>query len=93
MDTEQAELDDWLSDPHWLCVDCSTHTGAIGEYYMVTDALWARHGVQRGMLCLMCLESRVGRRLVPSDFPWLPVNSHEMLPKSDFARSRMYGSE
>lgn len=81
--------DDWENDTNWWCADCSIHTGIIGEYYMVTHDLWHKYGVVRGMLCLSCLESRVGRRLCASDFPDLPVNNPFRVWKSDFALSRM----
>jgi hypothetical protein len=50
------------------CRDCGLDTGAgpgeIGEYYSVHDAVWAAARMQRddGMLCIGCLETRLGRR-------------------------------
>lgn len=53
----------------FLCVDCSKNTLG-GEYYMVSDDLWAASGVapNGGMLCLACLERRIGRPLMFDDF-------------------------
>jgi hypothetical protein len=50
------------------CVDCGEDKD--GEYYTVPDGLWAASGLATngGMLCLACLERRVGRPLVPEDF-------------------------
>jgi hypothetical protein len=53
-----------------LCVDCDADTLAIGHYYMVSNDLWASAGIEPdgGMLCLNCLEKRIGRRLTYDDF-------------------------
>lgn len=62
-----------------LCVDCGVdttpcthrrgcrHTGKW-EYYMLRDDVWAAAVMDRGFLCVGCLEHRIGRRLRPSDF-------------------------
>jgi hypothetical protein len=41
---------------------------------MVKNALWKRAGMTDGFLCIGCLESRLGRRLRPSDFTAAPIN-------------------
>jgi hypothetical protein len=53
-------------DRAFRCVDCGQDAG----YYMVSDALWAATGLgpHDGMLCLLCLEKRVGRRIEFRDF-------------------------
>jgi hypothetical protein len=44
---------------------------------MVTDEVWAAAGAADS-LCVGCLEERLGRQLVPEDFPALPLNDdHE----------------
>ena len=60
--------------PEFLCCDCGFDTLVGHEYYMLTDALWAQIGMDEGMLCIGCVESRLGRRLVPNDFPPYPIN-------------------
>jgi hypothetical protein len=50
----------------FACADCGIST--FPEYYMVRTALWRLHGVGRKMLCVGCLESRMGRQLAPEDF-------------------------
>jgi hypothetical protein len=52
------------------CIDCRRDTVAAGHYYMVDDELWARAAgdAQAGMLCLDCLERRIGRRVEDADF-------------------------
>jgi len=59
-----------------LCVDCGRSTLKIKEYYMVHDSIWESAGMDKngGMLCLDCLEKRLGRNLNESDFPDYPVN-------------------
>jgi hypothetical protein len=57
-------------NPRWRCVDCGQDTIAIGHYYMVYDYIWELCGVapNEGMLCVHCLEARLGRPLVLEDF-------------------------
>ena len=61
------------------CCDCGVGTKAIGEYpYNVTDRLWRQawrgrrkrwHRIRgQQVLCIGCLEQRIGRQLLPSDF-------------------------
>jgi hypothetical protein len=52
------------------CVDCGKDTGESGEYYSVKDNVWAASGLapNGGMLCLACLERRIGRPLTGEDF-------------------------
>jgi hypothetical protein len=65
--------DDWNS---FNCVDCGLNTIAIHEYYVVNDDLWFSSGMETdsGMLCLICLEHRIGRKLNHNDFMKLPLN-------------------
>jgi hypothetical protein len=61
------------SDPH--CIDCGIDACA-NEYYMVNDALWLQaHPTSKGQLCIGCLERRLGRQLVRTDFADVPINS------------------
>lgn len=63
---EQKEL--WRG--RFCCVDCSKCTLCAGEYYMVKHAVWVASGMGPidGMLCLACLECRIGRALTKRDF-------------------------
>jgi len=67
------------------CKDCGADTIAIGEYYIVRDEVWAlawpgyhnpRHGKLLGerVLCIGCLENRLGRTLTRADFVDVPAN-------------------
>ena len=64
------------------CWDCTVNTLDRGEYYMVTDELWELATIYADdecptdvMLCIGCLENRIGGKLVASDFPNLLVNT------------------
>lgn len=59
-----------------MCVDCGVDTQEIGEYYMVTDSCWKRAGMGKydGMLCIGCLEKRLGKKLTPRNFKECPLN-------------------
>jgi len=52
------------------CVACGKDTNKSGEYYMVRDKVWAASGLgpHDGMLCLRCLERRIGREINIEDF-------------------------
>lgn len=66
------------------CRDCRVHTTRLNEYYMVMDEVWAEAGCSTqfgwGMLCIGCLEGRLGRELTADDFTDCYVNS--LWPKS-----------
>ena len=60
----------------FICRDCRTNT--FHEYYMVNNDLWdtAVRGLKRMMLCVSCLEKRLGRKLVPTDFTECHLNRY-----------------
>ena len=41
---------------------------------MVTDAIWNKVVGRKGMLCIGCLEARLGRTLISTDFTACPLN-------------------
>lgn len=56
-----------------FCADC--YSSVEREFYMVHNDLWESSGIpRRDLLCIGCLEARIGRRLTPGDFPDCPVN-------------------
>ena len=57
----------WQKRQRFLCIGCGKDTMG-GEYYMVSDELWAASGGGNWMLCLACLERRIGRELTLADF-------------------------
>jgi hypothetical protein len=62
----------------FMCKDCGIDTSPLGldEYYMVHNEVWAQSGMDGlgGMLCLLCLEARLGRDLEVSDLMNIPMN-------------------
>lgn len=57
------------------CIDCKIDTGKIGEHYMLIDSTWFQaHCSKTGMLCIGCLEQRLGRQLIAGDFNQSHVN-------------------
>jgi hypothetical protein len=65
----EPSLSDAEIDTKFRCIDCGKNTQG-GEYYMVYNEIWAASGVapHGGMLCLACLERRIGRPLTMGDF-------------------------
>jgi hypothetical protein len=60
------------------CMDCSGNTLHLNEFYMVHDHVWdsvISKAETRGMICIGCLELRLGRLLNAADFTDAPVNS------------------
>jgi hypothetical protein len=51
------------------CMDCGVDTGKIHEHYFVHTSVWLSvvNSIQ-GMLCISCLEKRLGRQLRSEDF-------------------------
>lgn len=67
-----------LDEQMFRCMDCGVCTNCNGEYYMVHDEIWysAITVMDRGhMLCIGCLEQRLGKLLTKDDFTDAPVNS------------------
>lgn len=60
---------------HWSCQDCrKSCLDTDYDYYMVKDHIWELHGVGDEMLCIECLQKRIGRDLVYKDFTDCPLN-------------------
>lgn len=69
------------------CAVCGENTNTLNEYYMVNHELWDRYGVPAGMLCIGCLEARLGRELDRCDFTDAPIN--EIFDQSERLRARL----
>lgn len=78
---------------HFRCLDCGmdTRDGVGGEIYLLHDELWKLHGPESGCLCIGCLEGRMGRRLCPSDFKDMPINTDNEY-HSERLRDRLTGA-
>jgi len=73
----------------FICHDCSFDT-FHSEYYMLKHNLWdkliGKENIE--MLCIGCVENRLGRELVSSDFLDCPLN-YEQWHQSDRLKSRI----
>jgi len=79
------------SKRRWLCVDCSTHTGL--EHFYVHLSIWnSVMDSECGMLCVGCLEARLGRLLRPDDFTGAHINDPRKNAMTDRLRSRICGT-
>lgn len=75
----------------YLCVDCGIDTSqrlGVCEYYMVHDTIWTSAKCPDGMLCIGCLEIRIGRKLTRTDFIDAPVN-HGLWEQSRRLKNRL----
>lgn len=60
----------------WTCMDCGRDTAASNERYSLKHMIWRRvNPIILGMLCLKCVEDRLGRALYRSDFSSAPINA------------------
>ena len=59
------------------------------EYFMVHRKIWDQYGAKNGMLCVGCLESRMGRELVPADFRNCEVNTDTNRSRSERLNNRL----
>ena len=72
------------------CMDCNVCTDCSREYYMVTDEVWARANPKRaGMLCIGCIEARLGQLLTSAEFSDAPLNSMNLIMGSARLKSRL----
>ena len=56
------------TDKHWCCVDCDINTFIhTDDYFMVKHKIWKKFGVGTEMLCVNCLEKRMGRKITKHD--------------------------
>jgi hypothetical protein len=80
------------TEPRSVCLDCWIDTREAGEYYVVRNEVWPLP-VDGGMLCIGCLEERIGRRLRRADFTDAPLNWHPQWTReygqSDRLRQRL----
>ena len=66
-------------DDNWLCEDCGKDcfVGNV-DYYMVKHDIWHKYGLgeSRGMLCMSCIEERIGHKLTKDDILDCPLTRH-----------------
>jgi hypothetical protein len=73
------------------CMDCDLST--FNEYYMVKNDIWNaaikdKKDLER-MLCIQCLENRLGRKLSRVDFPDFPINNDPKFQRTTKLQSRL----
>lgn len=70
--------DDFDDEDIWepfVCLDCGVNTSLNEEYYMLTNEVWKEAVPDLvGMLCINCVELKLGRQLWPDDFMDSPIN-------------------
>ena len=77
--------------PEFNCFDCGVNTLENREYYMLRDDVWfAIVDRPHGMLCVGCVEVRLGRELVCDDFAQVPLNT-KIFNVSERLASRLDG--
>lgn len=72
------------------CTDCKENTFAKKEYYMLHDEVWCSVASKFEMLCVSCLEKRLGRSLNMNDFVPMPINYGCVFPQSKLLYSRVH---
>jgi hypothetical protein len=81
------------------CVDCGIGTITTEEWYMVKDEVWEQVWCGRRkswhqmpgteILCIGCLEQRLGRTLTATDFADAPINDPNEIRMSKRLRERL----
>jgi hypothetical protein len=73
-----------------ICMDCGVNLDAIDEDIMLVDDVWlAAVPMERGMLCIGCIENRLGRKLRRGDFTrYSQSAAEEGMPVSDRLKNR-----
>jgi hypothetical protein len=66
------DADEYLVLP--VCKDCGIDAVEAGEWFMLRDDVWAQAAESDAVLCIGCVEVRLGRRLAPGDFLDVPLN-------------------
>ena len=68
----------------WTCCDCGKDCFIDDrDYYMIQHDLWEKHGVGEGMLCMDCIEGRLGHKLTKEEIlPCFVTEIHNPYTKS-----------
>lgn len=72
----------------FLCADCGVDTSDLDEYYMLQWDVWLSVA-DLEMLCIGCVEQRLGRHLAADDFLPCPLNFEPYHARSDRLVDRM----
>lgn len=85
----KAAVDAIIFMPEFDCEVCGVDTLEADERYMVRNDLWRKYGVGKGLLCIGCLEWRLGRPLGRGDFTDVPLNTDVDWRRSERLRDRL----
>jgi hypothetical protein len=86
---DQELIDDRTFD----CLDCGVDTVEIDEYYGLRSPVWLEaNPTDDGMLCIGCVERRLGRQLVPTDFIQSARSPESQWRRSERLQARMSGT-
>lgn len=61
----------YFAESYYACQFCKS---PFGHRYAVHDEIWMQANLGAGIVCLKCLEVRIGRPLVREDFKNVPAN-------------------
>lgn len=94
-----AEMDDPTKRDQFKCLDCGADTSKHGiqEWYMVTQRMWDKVAKDGDVLCIGCLEKRLGKvlggegQLRAAAFEGYPINYDGIFPQSERLQSRIRG--
>lgn len=76
--------------PHlWVCDECSVNCAETYEDFMVQHELWLSVCKKKEVLCVGCLEERLGRKLNKHDFLFVPINNYFAYVKSERLYDRL----
>lgn len=65
----------------WKCLSCRNDTRY--EHFFLKDEIWFKvHNSKSGMMCINCIEIRLGRKLNKSDFTDCYINKLDYGSKS-----------
>lgn len=82
-----------VSPERYHCMGCGVHTKDIKEFYTLQNHIWRLVNPQHsGMLCIGCVEQRLGRELCMVDFTWCPLNAENLIEGSDRLKNRLLPS-
>jgi hypothetical protein len=73
---------------NFICVDCGKDTWKDDkDYYMIKNDMWDKYGVGEKMLCMKCIETRLGHKLTRADITDCPLN------RMNYYTSKLFDNE
>ena len=76
----------------FFCISCGMDTW--DEYYMLHLRIWKKVNPKiKGMLCIKCVESRLGRKLSKKDFRKVLLNTDKDTKRTPILKNRLNREE